>query len=425
MSRSKGVTVSMMLRMRVAALAAAGLMCGFTPARAEVVIIGGLGNFDTPNNNDDDCNEFEIELEGPDCEDVYHTYYNYNYHAPTVEPLPGNIGIRVRYANPQHATAPGAIEHFGVSLRGGTVITAQRFKWILGTVGDPNPPPPPPPLPMPIITSEVLFLPTGIVLRETAHNVDTFGRSIWIKRSETSAGREVALEELMPDDPLIAGATPIDVEFERLAPGEWMIEDEDTDSLADLNSHVMIYEVYSDAAGVPGVLLNRMLMASVTQNTGCPEQYMPFFTAHPSDAWAPPGDGRVTFSALADGPDPNAYGDLEYQWRHEGVDMVGEDREFVELDFISNQTAGAYTCVVSNGCGMVMSDTAYLRIGLPTCQGDVNGDGGVDLADLAVVLAHFGTQWGATPADGDADNDHDVDLSDLAILLGNFGSDCP
>lgn len=86
------------------------------------------------------------------------------------------------------------VEHFGVSIRGGVTITAQRFQWIPGTVGDPNPSSPPPPLEMPIITSEVLFLPTGIVARKTVENADGYGRSVWIRRCKTRMDREVVLE---------------------------------------------------------------------------------------------------------------------------------------------------------------------------------------------------------------------------------------
>lgn len=408
------------------ALAAIGLWWA-AGASADVVIIGGLSNFDTPNNTGGDCNEFDIELEGPHCEDVYHTYHNYNYGAPTITALPGNSGIRVVYSKPAHATHAGSIEHFGVSLRGGTQITAQRFQWIPGTVGVPNPPPPPPPpppLPMPIISSEVLFTPTGIILRETVQNVDQFGRSIWVRRSETTASREVELEELMPDNPLIDGVAPIDAELERLSPGEMMIEDEDADSLAELSSHVMVYEIFTDANGMPGVPLNTLLAASVTQVT-CPQQYMPFFTLQPTDVWAPPGEQiRVRFDVAADGPDPNAYGEVQYQWRHEGVAIQGEDQPFIEIDNVTNATAGAYTCVISNGCGMVFSDTAYLRMGLPPCPGDLDNDGEVNLTDLAGLLAHFGAPYGASPADGDTDGDHDVDLTDLARLLSNYGTHC-
>ncbi|MBI5866487.1 MAG: hypothetical protein HZB38_18615 [Planctomycetes bacterium] len=58
--------------------------------------------------------------------------------------------------------------------------------------------------------------------------------------------------------------------------------------------------------------------------------------------------------------------------------------------------------------------------------GDVNGDGVVDLADLATLLSHFGL--GPVPPqtreDGDLDGDGDVDLSDLALLLSDFGTSC-
>lgn len=55
------------------------------------------------------------------------------------------------------------------------------------------------------------------------------------------------------------------------------------------------------------------------------------------------------------------------------------------------------------------------------CPGDVDGDGDVDLQDLATLLANFG---GAGPL-GDLDGDGDVDLQDLATLLANFGQPCP
>lgn len=57
-------------------------------------------------------------------------------------------------------------------------------------------------------------------------------------------------------------------------------------------------------------------------------------------------------------------------------------------------------------------------------QGDVDSDCDVDLTDLAVLLAHFGTPSGATRSIGDLDNDGDVDLTDLARLLSVFGLNC-
>ena len=56
--------------------------------------------------------------------------------------------------------------------------------------------------------------------------------------------------------------------------------------------------------------------------------------------------------------------------------------------------------------------------------GDLDGNGCVNIADLAILLANFGSS-NATPQQGDTDGDGDVDLTDLATLLSSFGSgDC-
>ncbi len=61
----------------------------------------------------------------------------------------------------------------------------------------------------------------------------------------------------------------------------------------------------------------------------------------------------------------------------------------------------------------------------PFCFGDLDGDNDVDLADLAQLLANYGTPSGAVYEDGDLDGDGDVDLTDLAGLLGVYGTTCP
>lgn len=57
------------------------------------------------------------------------------------------------------------------------------------------------------------------------------------------------------------------------------------------------------------------------------------------------------------------------------------------------------------------------------CPGDLDGDHAVALADLSVLLAHFG-DGAAAAAEGDLDGDGDVDLADLAAILADFGRDC-
>ena len=57
------------------------------------------------------------------------------------------------------------------------------------------------------------------------------------------------------------------------------------------------------------------------------------------------------------------------------------------------------------------------------CRGDLNGDGIIDLSDLATLLAHYGSIT-ERYADGDLDQDGHVDLADLAGLLANYGLEC-
>jgi len=52
--------------------------------------------------------------------------------------------------------------------------------------------------------------------------------------------------------------------------------------------------------------------------------------------------------------------------------------------------------------------------------GDLDNDGDVDLADLALLLANYGEG----PC-GDLDGNGSVDLADLALLLANYGHECP
>ena len=59
------------------------------------------------------------------------------------------------------------------------------------------------------------------------------------------------------------------------------------------------------------------------------------------------------------------------------------------------------------------------------CVGDLDGDGEIALADLALLLAHYGTTGDAIYVDGDLDFDGDIDLSDLSALLAVYGMTCP
>ena len=64
---------------------------------------------------------------------------------------------------------------------------------------------------------------------------------------------------------------------------------------------------------------------------------------------------------------------------------------------------------------------SYALAGL--LSGDANGDGRVDINDLTIVLANFGTT-GMTWSQGEFTGSGTVDINDLTIVLANFGTTC-
>ena len=60
----------------------------------------------------------------------------------------------------------------------------------------------------------------------------------------------------------------------------------------------------------------------------------------------------------------------------------------------------------------------------PECPEDLDGDGWINLADLAILLGNYG-QSGMSPEDGDFNGDGTVDLADLSQLLSVYGTACP
>ncbi len=66
----------------------------------------------------------------------------------------------------------------------------------------------------------------------------------------------------------------------------------------------------------------------------------------------------------------------------------------------------------------------FRPIGIPSCDGDANGDGAVDLADLNLVLDAFGATGVPAFTQGDMDGDNAVDLADLNLVLANWLGTC-
>jgi trimeric autotransporter adhesin len=81
--------------------------------------------------------------------------------------------------------------------------------------------------------------------------------------------------------------------------------------------------------------------------------------------------------------------------------------------------AGGYFTIVD---GQPQGRIALWQDCASECQGDLDGDGLVNFADLNLLLVDY-NKAGAGLV-GDADGDGDVDFADLNLLLGLYNSDC-
>ncbi len=111
-------------------------------------------------------------------------------------------------------------------------------------------------------------------------------------------------------------------------------------------------------------------------------------------------------------------GAVAYQWQKDEADIDGATSATLQIPGVRRADAGSYRCVVTGGCGTLVSNAAVLTVlGAPT---DFDEDGDTDLADFAAFQDCFNgpnrppSLPGCEAADFDADND--VDLSDFAVF---------
>jgi hypothetical protein len=214
------------------------LLIGAATAHAQTATIyGSLSNFDVVNKTGKDAHGFEIELEGIHPEDVSYTFSGQRYGSPAI--IPSATGIYVRWtsgydANVQQflqttiartANTPFAgmcyqgrvsydtsgCEHFGVVLN--TKAFKTIYRWLVadalqpGALAAVNPPvsipapvyvvlPPAQPDEAPVLEAE-------IEAPEPAEGPELYGNAQWVKVFKTELAREVTLDELLSDNPVV------------------------------------------------------------------------------------------------------------------------------------------------------------------------------------------------------------------------------
>jgi hypothetical protein len=161
---------------------------------------------------------------------------------------------------------------------------------------------------------------------------------------------------------------------------------------------------------------------SLSQNTAAPADNV--------DVAARFGYGTaVTFSAEEGEPDPLYLQRRPFYgpgaWNAEvqvnGVDVqTGNVNRIEALPPISSGATYSYGLLyVGRPFGLVIG-VYFTRVEDCAWLGDTDGDGDVELDDLLLVLANFGT----FTADGDTDGNQFVELADLLTVLADFGNDC-
>lgn len=226
---------------RTAAAVLLALLAAPLAARAQTATIyGSLGNFDVVNNTGQDAHGFEIELDGLQPADVVYTFSVQRYGGSTV--VPTATGVAVRWASAYDATAQqfaqttvahvagtpfvqgmcyqwngpavygsAACEHFGASLARNAVKTT--YRWLVADPGNAGAlaavdPPIAIAAPVyyiapPVVVGAPPVLVAEVQAPEPPDTPDVFGDAQWMKVFKTELPREVGLDELLGDNPIV------------------------------------------------------------------------------------------------------------------------------------------------------------------------------------------------------------------------------
>ncbi|MHC5025360.1 MAG: DUF6923 family protein, partial [Planctomycetota bacterium] len=101
--------------------------------------------------------------------------------------------------------------------------------------------------------------------------------------------------------------------------------------------------------------------------------------------------------------------------------LLGLDDVTASLHIIDPETGGRLSTLTLNGAGdMVGLASGEIDAGEPTIDGDVNGDGIVDVADLVAVMVAWGPCPPANPCPADQTGDGIVNVQDIIMVIVNW-----
>lgn len=245
----------MKLRFAGATFASLLLVAPVTARAQSAIIYGSLGNFDISNDTGETCHGFEIEIEGVSPSAVQGGFSAQRYGAPKI--LPYATGVRVRWESSYDAatgqwaerTLPHTVpwfpgqcyqwnpatyedsgcEHFGSWTTENA--SSVKSRWLCEDHANPGhlvPKDPPTAVPMPNYyvapparEGDPPQLEIEIDAPEPAEAPELHGDATWIRIFVKELPREVALEELVADNPNV-----VPMEFDQLE-ADWDLMQEE------------------------------------------------------------------------------------------------------------------------------------------------------------------------------------------------------
>ena len=139
-------------------------------------------------------------------------------------------------------------------------------------------------------------------------------------------------------------------------------------------------------AGPYSVTISNAFSGAISSNALLAVITLPAITAQPQFSAVLPGQSTV-FTVTAAGTPP-----LGYQWRFHGEDVAGATSTALAVPFVCASNVGAYSVVVNNDYGAVLSSDALLTL-LPAAAGDDSFGQGIPPASASNIVALAAGAW--------------------------------